>query len=68
MASRPGLFIPRERALDTHWLGGLMGPRSGLDSVARRKKIPLFPLARIEPRSSSPYRGHNAFCLRKLEY
>jgi hypothetical protein len=30
-ASRTGRFTPRERAPDTHWIGGWVGPRAGLD-------------------------------------
>jgi len=26
-----------ERALDTHWIGGWLGPRAGLDMVVKRK-------------------------------
>jgi hypothetical protein len=36
-ASRPGRFIPRERAPGTHWRGGWMGPRAVLDAVVKRK-------------------------------
>jgi hypothetical protein len=36
-ASRPGRFIPRERAPDTHWLGGWVGPRAVLEAVVKRK-------------------------------
>jgi hypothetical protein len=36
-ASRTGRFTPRERALDTGWIGDWVGPRPGLDSVVRRK-------------------------------
>jgi hypothetical protein len=36
-ASRPGRFIPRERAPGTRWIGGWMGPRVGLDAVVKRK-------------------------------
>jgi hypothetical protein len=35
-ASRSGRFNPRERH-DTHWIGGWMGPRTGLDNVHNRK-------------------------------
>jgi hypothetical protein len=45
-ASRPGRFTLRERTPDTHWIGGYVGPRAGLDAVVRRK-IP------------SPYRNSN---------
>jgi hypothetical protein len=33
-----GRFISRERAPSTHWIGGWVGPRAGLDAVKR--KIP----------------------------
>jgi hypothetical protein len=39
LASRPGHFTPRERALGTHWIGGWMGPRAILDMVVKRKII-----------------------------
>jgi hypothetical protein len=51
-ASRPGRFTPGERALDTHYMGGLVGTRSGLDDVEKRKiftgnRTPFFqPVAR----------------------
>jgi hypothetical protein len=36
-ASRRGRFIPREIAPGTHWIGGGVGPRTGLDAVVKRK-------------------------------
>jgi len=36
-ASLPGYFTPRERAPHTHWIGGWLGSRSGLDKVVKRK-------------------------------
>jgi hypothetical protein len=36
-ASRPGRFRPTERAPDTHWIGGWVGPRAGLDTVSRER-------------------------------
>jgi hypothetical protein len=36
-ASRPGRFTPRERAPDTHCIGGWVGPRAVLDTVVKRK-------------------------------
>jgi hypothetical protein len=36
-ASRHGCFIPRERAAGTHRNEGWVGPRTGLDAVAKRK-------------------------------
>jgi hypothetical protein len=35
-ASRPGCFSPREGAPSTHWIGGWVGPRAGLDVVSKR--------------------------------
>jgi hypothetical protein len=40
-ASRPGRFIPRERAPGTLWIGGWVGPRAVLDAVVKRKHIPI---------------------------
>jgi hypothetical protein len=40
-ASLPGRFTPGERAPDTHWIGGSVGPRSGLDDVEKRKFFAL---------------------------
>jgi len=37
--SRPGHFTPRERELGTHWIGGWVGPRVGLDMVAKREEF-----------------------------
>jgi hypothetical protein len=34
-ASRPGRFIQEERAPSTHWLGGWVDPRAGLDDVEK---------------------------------
>jgi hypothetical protein len=36
-ASRPDLFNPGERATNTHWIGGWVDPRAGLDNVEKRK-------------------------------
>jgi hypothetical protein len=39
-ASRLGRFTSRETSPGTHWVGGWMGPRTGLDDVERRKSCP----------------------------
>jgi hypothetical protein len=39
-ASRPFRFTLRERAPGTHWLGGWVGPRIGLDAVEERQILP----------------------------
>jgi hypothetical protein len=36
-ASRPGHFTPRERNPGTHWIGGWVGARAGLDALSKRK-------------------------------
>jgi hypothetical protein len=33
----PAAFTPRERAPDTHWIGGWVGSRAVLDAVVKRK-------------------------------
>jgi hypothetical protein len=40
-ASRPGRFSPGEIAPGTHWIGGWVGPRAGLDDVQKRKFLTL---------------------------
>jgi hypothetical protein len=35
-ASRPGCFTSGERAPGTHWIGGWVDPRAGLDDVKRK--------------------------------
>jgi hypothetical protein len=42
-------YTPGERTPGTHWTGGWVGPRAGLDTEARGKL--LSPLPGIEPRS-----------------
>jgi hypothetical protein len=59
-ASRPCRFTPGERTLGTHWIGGWVGPRAGLDDVVKRKFLTL-PGLELRPlglpaRSQSLYR------------
>jgi hypothetical protein len=49
-ASRPGRFTSRERAPDTHWIGGWVGPRAVLDAVVKRK----IPTPRRESNPRTP--------------
>jgi hypothetical protein len=35
LPSRPGRFTPGERAPSTHWIGGWMDPRAGLDDLEK---------------------------------
>jgi len=39
---------------DTHWIEDWLGPRAGLDAVAKAKGIPSLLLPAIEPQSFSP--------------
>jgi hypothetical protein len=41
LASRPGRFTPRKRALGTHWIGGWLSPRAGVDAIDKRKAFAL---------------------------
>jgi hypothetical protein len=59
-ASRPGRFIPGEGAPRTHWIGGWVDTRAGLDDVKKRKFLTppglvLLPLGR-PAHSQSLYR------------
>jgi hypothetical protein len=47
--SRAGRFSPGEKALDTHCIGGWVGPRAVLEAVPRRKKIPTLPYQKLNP-------------------
>jgi hypothetical protein len=51
-ASRPSRYNPRERAPGTHWIGGWVDSRAGLDNVDKRKFLTLLgfeprPLSRL---------------------
>jgi hypothetical protein len=35
LASRLGRFTPWERAPGTHWIGGWVGPRAGVDDIEK---------------------------------
>jgi hypothetical protein len=57
--SRPGRLTTEERAPPTHWIGGWVGPRDGLDDVEERKFLTL-PGLELRPldlpaRSQSSY-------------
>jgi hypothetical protein len=53
-ASRPGRFTPGERAPGTHWIGGWVDPRAGLDNVEKRKFFTL-PGLELQPLGHSFY-------------
>jgi hypothetical protein len=50
-ALRPCRFTPGERAPYTHWIGGWVCPRAGLDDVQKRKFLTL-PGLELQPVSS----------------
>jgi hypothetical protein len=48
--SRPGRFIPRERAPGTHWIWSWVGPRADPDTaVAKRNKFLYCPCRKSKP-------------------
>jgi hypothetical protein len=54
---RPGRFTPRERDPGTHWIGGWVDPRAGLEDAEKRK---FLTLPRLELRPlSRPARNHS---------
>jgi hypothetical protein len=56
----PAVLYPRGRTPGTHWIGGWVGPRAGLDAGARRKICP----SGIEPQSPDrPARSQTLYCL-----
>jgi hypothetical protein len=60
--SRPGRFTAKERAPGTHWIGGWVDPRAGLDDVKKRNF--LTPLG-LELRSlGCPARSQSLYRLR----
>jgi hypothetical protein len=46
-ASRPGLFTPENGVPVTHWIGGRVGPRSGLNVVKRKIAAPAGKQTRV---------------------
>jgi hypothetical protein len=56
-ASHPGRFTPVERAPGTHWTGGLVASRGGLEDVEKRKLLTLPDSTgprTLTPQMSSP--------------
>jgi hypothetical protein len=53
-ASRLSSFNTEERGPGTHWIGGWVGPRTGLDDVERTKILPL-PGLELRARNKSLY-------------
>jgi hypothetical protein len=42
-------FTPGERATGTHWIGGWVGSRAGLDLVQKKRKKSLAPARNLIP-------------------
>jgi hypothetical protein len=40
-ASRSAVLLTGEKAPGTHWIGGWVDPRPGLDNAEKRKSLPL---------------------------
>jgi hypothetical protein len=56
----PAALCPGERTPGTHWTGGWVGPRAGLDTKARGKI--LLPLPGIEsPSPDRPVRSQTLY-------
>jgi hypothetical protein len=56
----PAALYPRGKDPGTHWIGGWVGPRAGLDAGARRKII--CPCRGSNP--DRPARSQTQYCLR----
>jgi hypothetical protein len=70
--SRLGSFTPGERAPGTHWIGGWVGPRAGLDDLEKRQFLTL-PGLELQPfghaaRIQSLYRLRYPGFLKKKGY
>jgi hypothetical protein len=53
-ASLPDRFNPGESAPGKHWIGGWVGPGTGLDDIERRKNVASTGTRTPTPRPSSP--------------
>jgi hypothetical protein len=58
--SRCGSFTAEEIAPSTHWIGGWVGFKSGLDAMEKRRMLPC--------RGSKPYRSARVLLLYRLSY
>jgi hypothetical protein len=45
----PASLVPGESTLPTNWIGGWVGPKSGLDAVAKRKNHIIGPVGNRIP-------------------
>jgi hypothetical protein len=51
-ASHPCHFTPKEKAPNTHWIRGWVGPRASLDAVEQKKFLTLLGPLVIQPVAS----------------
>jgi hypothetical protein len=63
-ASHLSRFTPGERAPGTYWLGGLVGPRTGVNDVEKKKFLTL-PGLELQP-LGGPARSQSLYRLRYL--
>jgi hypothetical protein len=59
-ASRLGRFIPGT-AHGTHWIGGWVGPRAGLDTVSKRKIPSPPPNSNLDHLTTQPVVSHYTY-------
>jgi hypothetical protein len=52
-------LYPREKTPGTHWIGGWVGPRAGLDADAREKILCLCQVSN----PGHPVRSQTLYCL-----
>jgi hypothetical protein len=53
LASCPNCFTPGGKAISTHWIGGSVSPRTGLDDM-KRIKILTLPGFKLQPSAVQP--------------
>jgi hypothetical protein len=46
----PAALPPEVRATGTHWIGGWVGPRAGLDEVEKKKFVDLSVIQHVASR------------------
>jgi hypothetical protein len=62
VSARPGRFTPREITIGTHWIGGWVAPRAGLED-AENKTFLTLPKFQLRPRGY-PARSQSLYRLR----
>jgi len=71
-ASRPSRFTPEERASRIHWRGDWVGPKDGMDAVAKRKNPTILPAANrnrvVQTKWCEFLAGHRIFTFSSLAY